>query len=342
MESMSVEVFLLIFAYLEAYPLRLAFEGLNTFFQSLLHSSHLRVYFQVRKNELTLPISAPSTFACLPICSIRGLTAGRRRTGSLLRFVDAHISHLPHLRSLTLHMYKFEQINDFRALLLRLPLLECLALICPRLDNTLLASIISLSGLRRLTFQSYLPLLAINDLQCNQALSHLIIKEQIDRKVFLTLLKLLPFLLSFDVAMEQTRDEEHSNWKGVHLSRLKSATFRSDVHIFSTPIGCVWCLWYKDSQYLLQAAPQLTSLTFHFHLCESSIIWDSEDMFDEWGWSHLLSNRTVHGQFTIYPFGKRERLYFVDRLSLSTWFSVTEEGRILRITVRQPLNHFNE
>ncbi|UJR19203.1 hypothetical protein I4U23_022333 [Adineta vaga] len=107
-ELLPCEILLQIFTYLEASQLKRAFENLNSLFESLLHSPALQVYVQARKNDLALPLSSSSTFAYLPIHSIRALTAGRARTGCLLRFVGAYISDLVHLYSITIRVSRHE------------------------------------------------------------------------------------------------------------------------------------------------------------------------------------------------------------------------------------------
>ncbi|CAF3396857.1 unnamed protein product [Rotaria socialis] len=125
-ENLPVEVWHIIFSFIEAPDLERAFSHLNSFITGLLRSSNLRVCLNVKTGgckELRL--------SHIPFChkAIESLNGNIHGSSDVLIFLQA-VGTLSNLRSLSLHIRRQTKLHLLTSILPRLPCLEHLTVRC--------------------------------------------------------------------------------------------------------------------------------------------------------------------------------------------------------------------
>ncbi|CAF1085871.1 unnamed protein product [Adineta ricciae] len=105
LEQMPSEIFLIIFRYIEVHDLITAFANLNSYFDSLLASSHLRVHAIIDPNDISLPpTTSNSLWHIIKPQNLCSMKMKDKKQTLLVEFVLYHANDLIHLTSLTLIM----------------------------------------------------------------------------------------------------------------------------------------------------------------------------------------------------------------------------------------------
>jgi hypothetical protein len=152
-EQLPVEILLIIFQYLEAHDLVNAFGNFNSYFRSVLASSHLRVHANINISDVKNKLLTKSIWSILTPQSIYSITTQNTTHDALAQFVQCYARRLIHLTSLTLDIDKdrFEHIVHALPHLIGLKRLS-LKQMWPKYDgknkHSLLSAILRMKSLR--------------------------------------------------------------------------------------------------------------------------------------------------------------------------------------------------
>ncbi|CAF0793270.1 unnamed protein product [Rotaria sordida] len=109
-EHLPIELWILIFRYIEIHDLFRAFTNLNNYFNRILASNHLLFYIQLRKDDIFYKeqtiFPSWSTTILNRIISLKLSTKKHRKY--IFQFLNLHGKELIRLKSLTIEIYERE------------------------------------------------------------------------------------------------------------------------------------------------------------------------------------------------------------------------------------------
>jgi hypothetical protein len=197
-EQLPVELFLIIFSYLEGNDLMKAFANLNIFFYSLLQSPLLQIHFRLKKEEIEFPH--------IFVENIQSLS-DNKYDRYVHQFIDLHLSNLKHLQSLTINVDDYNS-SPICSLLTKFIHLKYLCIGYIAVDSTtnedILSVIFSLPTLRACILDvddlRSLDKLKNDSVPSNNSIEHLNIKNWIKTSLLHSILQQLSRLRSLQTA----------------------------------------------------------------------------------------------------------------------------------------------
>lgn len=127
-EHLPREIWLYAFTFLEAHDVVKAFSNLNSFFNSLFHSSHLQLFVRIKANESNEQLPKP-IWSHINLENIYAISVGRRKANCLIQFLRWHAHHLTRLHSLSVYLRKSKISTNIQFLIFALdqiPSLKCI------------------------------------------------------------------------------------------------------------------------------------------------------------------------------------------------------------------------
>lgn len=205
LEQIPSEIFLTIFRYIEAHELINAFANLNSYFDSLLTSSHLRVHAIIDPNDITLPPTTNNSLWHIikpqNLCSMK---MKDKKQNILVEFVLCHANDLIHLTSLTLVMEGCHVEGIIRILPLLVDLKHLVIKQRPRnteknSKNSFLTTILKMKSLRTCTMNEWFTEQAERNFTCSNTIRKLRMKSTVSVSLILFILPYMPNLHVFQI-----------------------------------------------------------------------------------------------------------------------------------------------
>ncbi|CAF1057947.1 unnamed protein product [Adineta ricciae] len=255
---MPSEIFLIIFRYIEVHDLITAFANLNSYFDSLLASSHLRVHAIICPNDISLPPkTSNSLWHIIKPQNLCSMKMKDKKQTLLVEFVLCHANDLIHLTSLTLVM----EGCHIEGIIRILPLLVDLKhlFIKKRSRNTetnsknsFLTTILKMKSLCTCTMNEWFTEHAERNFTSSNTIRKLSLKSTVSASLILLILPYMPSLRVFRIDTLNSHDFlPFPQEKFIHdrLAVLEIRSFGSE---------------YWEFERLIHAAPNLRHLRISY------------------------------------------------------------------------------
>ncbi|UJR08365.1 hypothetical protein I4U23_012636 [Adineta vaga] len=205
-EQLPVEILFIIFRHLEAHDLINAFGNLNSYFDSILTSPHLRVYANIDSSEDILSsTSNDSICSLINFENLYFVKTNDKTCETLVQFIQCHANHLIHLTSLTLSIRKehCENIIDILPILTDLKYLSIKKTTHNNDGNnkrSVLSAILQMKNLRICILNEWFPKYGDTNFTRSNTLKKLHMNSTISTSFILLILQYMPNLreLQFD------------------------------------------------------------------------------------------------------------------------------------------------
>lgn len=222
-EHLPTEVWFMIFSFLEGQDLHRAFSQLNSFITNLLHSTYLRVYFNIKTGGSKVLNLSTFPFAYQ---AVEALYANTNSTSDLLIFLSSVLT-FSNLRSLSLHIRRPKKYHLLVSMLPRLTSLRHLVVsyggmnVADNAVQSFYSTILKLPQLTKFelrlspnadTSPVVLPVLQIND-----SLRYLRINGWIQSAFLCHLVRFMPSLRFLNIYLYH---HNVSSWNDLSLPRL--------------------------------------------------------------------------------------------------------------------------
>ncbi len=328
-EQLPTEIWLYIFTFFEGHDVVRSFSCLNSFFDSLLNSSHLQLYIRIKQNESNERLPE-SIWSHINLQNIYLLSVGRRKANCLIQFLRWNARYLIRLCSLSVYLRKSNFYTNIQFLIFSLEQIPSLQHIrikyTPKFDpnddnwGQLMAYIFS----KRFTIQkcSFISDMSnynmINSTwSINSSLKYLHIGDMSSNNLF-SLLSFTPQLYFLRAKIVGSHD---ISYKNIVLTHLKKA----DLYQHK--------LRFDQLQMFKEAAPNVKSLRLE-GICDGT----DDNYFKESLWHELLNNvKYFHVNLRSFGYTDVEKTTLRNRISHfngKSWFSYEETEQILRLFIK--------
>jgi hypothetical protein len=328
-EQLPSEIWLYIFTFFEGHDLVRAFSCLNSFFDSLLHSSHLLMHIRIKPNEFNERLPE-STWSHINLENIYSLGVGRRKANCLIQFLRWNAQYLVRLSSLSVYLrrskiyynaqfliFALEQIPSLRRL--RIKYLTKFDRYVDHLEP-LMAYIFS----QRSTIQTYSLISDMSDYNMitskwsiNPSIKYLHVGEMSSDNLF-SLLSLTPHLYSLQAMVNTSSVVSYESFALIHLKKVNLRLYRSRFH---------------ELQILKEIAPNLQSLRLR-----GSFNDNDDDFYNEKLWYQLFNNIRyfqVALENSAYDDTKKIELRnHIRNWDGKSWFSYQETKSSLTVSIK--------
>ena len=338
-EELPPEIWLSIFAYFEGHDLVRSFSGLNSFFNSLLRSPHLRLHMRMKKDESNERLPE-STWAHINRENIYSLAVGRRKANCLIQFLRWHAQYLTRLTSLSVYLRKLNSYYNIQFLVFalgQLPALKQLRIkYTSKINSTsdelqpLMASLFN----NRFIIPNYSLVFDMSEYKIDTStwsINPYLTSLRFDCISVNNLLSLLPFtpqLHSLTLQLTSSSTPLYPNITFDHLQKL-------ELRLRWTP--------FASLQAFRKTMPNLRVL-----ILNGSMEGTDENYCKENLWNKLLNNiEYFRVKLSSFAYDERKKTIFKDliqNLGEKSWFSHKETEHRITITIQfqsvRKLEHF--